>query len=381
MRAFPPSSFEWLRCGSPSWIVSAPGRVNLIGEHVDYCGGYVLPAAIELRTWMAARLRGDGLISIETEDGLKTEFSVNTPPEPGPEKWSNYLRGVLAGCQQAGLRVPGLTVRVATALPLGGGLASSAAFTVAFATLLEQAAGSSLGPQTKAQICQDAESFAGVPSGCMDMMASINARAGHAMLIDCSSGSIEQVSLGITPPALVIINTGVKHDLADGGYAARHRETGEAARLLGVPSLRDFSPGRMDEAAGILPATLFRRTRHVVTEIQRTLDFVAAATSGDWQRAGQLMNASHESLRLDFEVSCPELDLVANKAWSLPGVIGCRMTGGGFGGCCVALVRPAARQAAQRLLSGLCRMHLPQGSGVLVTSAASGAEAAALTEL
>jgi galactokinase len=337
----------------------------------------VLPAAIGLRTWMAAVPRDDGFISIETEEGLQAEFPAGALPEPGPEKWCNYLRGVLDGCLNAGVRPPGLSVRVATTLPQGSGLASSAAFTVAFVTLLEQAAGTSIDARTKSRICQDAEAFAGVPSGCMDMMASINAQVGHAMLIDCRSGSIEQISLGADPPALVIVNTGVKHDLADGGYATRHAETMEAAALLGVTALRDWASDRLDEAARILPATLLRRTRHVVTEIQRTLDFAAALKSNDWSVAGRLMNASHESLCTDFEVSCAELDLVAEFAWTLPDVIGCRMTGGGFGGSCLALVWPGAVERTHAALTQFCRSRLAPSSGVLITAAAPGAAVSA----
>lgn len=357
-----------------AWIVSAPGRVNLIGEHVDYCDGFVLPAAIGLRTWMAAEPRADGMISVETEEGLSSEFSGASHPKPDSAKWSNYLRGVLAGCLEAGLRPPGLAVRVATTLPQGGGLASSAAFTVAFATLLEQVTGQNLDRAAKSKICQDAEGFAGVPSGPMDMMASINAQAGHAMLIDCRSGGVEQISLGPEPPALVVINTGVKHDLADGRYAKRHDETHESAAMLNVASLRDWSSDRLEEAARMLPDTLFRRTRHVVTEIRRTLDFASAAKSGDWHRAGELMKASHQSLRGDFEVSCEELDLVAEFAWTLPGVIGCRMTGGGFGGCCLALVRRDQIEQTAQSLTHFCQNSLPTGLGVLVTTAGNGTE-------
>jgi len=362
----------WLESFQMRWTVSAPGRVNLIGEHVDYCEGFVLPAAIGLRTWMTAGPRTDGLICIETEDGLRTEFSAGTQPEPGPEKWTNYLRGVLAGCLAAGIPVPGLEVRIASTVPQGGGLASSAALTVAFATLLEQAAGHTLEKDRKALICQEAESFAGVPSGCMDQLAAVHARAGHAMLIDCRSRSVEHIPLG--GAAFVIINTGVKHDLADGAYATRRAEAQEAARLLNVPSLRDCTRQRLTELSDRLPDTLFRRARHVVTEMQRTLACAGAFKNGDWILAGQLMNGSHASLRDDYEVSCAELDLVANRALTIPGVFGCRMTGGGFGGCCVALVRRDAVAAAAGYLAEFCRRALGPEAGVIVTDAADGAE-------
>ncbi len=367
-----PQPPAWLQSRHGRWTVSAPGRVNLIGEHVDYCDGLVLPAAIGLRTWMTAQPRDDGMIGIETEDGLRAEFAAGVVPLPGPEKWANYLRGVLAGLIAAGIRVPGLNVRIASTLPQGGGLASSAALTVAFATLLEQAAGHVLDGNRKALICQDAEQqFAGVPSGCMDQVAAVHAREGHALLLDCRSLAIEHLPLG--GAALVIINTGVKHDLADGGYAARHRETREAAGLLGVASIRDSTPDHLTKREGRLPAVLFRRARHVVTEIQRTADCAAALRSGDLPLAGRLMNASHTSLRDDFAVSCSELDQVAALAQGIPGVFGCRMTGGGFGGCCVALVQPASVEPVAAALTGFCREHLGHGSGVFVTAAGPGA--------
>ena len=371
MEILPPVP-AWLQLRRGRWTVSAPGRVNLIGEHVDYCDGLVLPAAIGLRTWMTANPRGDRLLNIETEEGLHAEFAADVIPLPGPEKWANYLRGVFAGFLAAGVRVPGLAVRISSTLPQGGGLASSAALTVAFATLLEQAAGHPLDGNRKALICQEAEQqFAGVPSGCMDQMTAVHARAGHALLLDCRSLAIEHIPL--RGAALLIINTGVRHDLADGGYAARHRETQEAASLLGVSSLRDCTPGHLTEMADQLPPVLFRRARHVVTETQRTADCATALTNGDLPLAGTLMNASHASLRDDFAVSCLELDLVAARAQCIPGVFGCRMTGGGFGGCCVALVHPEAMEGAKQALTDFCCANPGSGSGVFVMEASSGA--------
>jgi len=362
----------WLEARRGHWTASAPGRVNLIGDHVDYCGGFVLPAAIGLRTWMTAEPRQDRLISVETEEELRAEFAADAVPVPGPEKWTNYLRGVLTGFLTAGVRVPGLDVRIASTLPQGAGLASSAALTVAFATLLEQASGHTLDANRKALICQEAEQrFAGVPSGCMDQMTAVHARSGHALLLDCRSLAMDYIPL--RNAALVIINTGVKHDLADGGYAARHRETTEAAQMLGVESLRDCTMDQLTETAGRLPPVLLRRARHVVSEIQRTADCAAALRSGDLALAGKLMNASHTSLRDDYEVSCMELDQVAALAQGIPGVFGCRMTGGGFGGCCVALVEPASVEKTAAILTAFCQEHPGPGSGVFVTAAGSGA--------
>jgi galactokinase len=350
----PPGS---LRADDASCLVSAPGRVNLIGEHVDYCDGFVLPAVIGLRTWMAATPRSDARILVTAEDGARAEIT----PERGAEKWANYLRGVLAGFLQTGTRPPGMDVRIASTLPQGAGLASSAALCVAFASLLEAASGTTLEPDLKARLCQDAEAFAGVPSGCMDQLAAVHGRPDHALLIDCRSREVEHIPLG--EAALLIVNTGVKHDLADGKYAERRAETEKAARQLGVPALRDATLEILE--AGRLPELLHRRARHVIGEIQRTRNCAEALRTGDYSRAGLLMNASHCSLSEGFEVSCLELDDVAYIAQGQKGVFGCRMTGGGFGGCCVALAQRSALPVVRDVLMGYCREELGPGAGVI----------------
>lgn len=350
----PPAS---LQADTAHWLASAPGRVNLIGEHVDYCDGLVLPAVISLRTWMAARPREDGRIIVQTEDGERAEITA-----PGSEKWATYLRGLLAGFLETSARPPGMNVRIVSTLPQGAGLASSAALCVAFASLLEAASEKTLEPDAKARICQDAEAFAGVPSGCMDQLAAVHGREGHALLIDCRTREVRHIPLG--DAALLIINTGVKHDLADGKYAERRAETEEAAHLLGVPSLRDATREILE--AGRLPEPLQRRARHVVGEIQRTRDCAEALQAGDLVRAGLLMNASQYSLSEDFEVSCPELDTVAYIAQGQKGLFGCRMTGGGFGGCCVALVQRSALPVVRDGMIGFCREELGAGAEVMV---------------
>jgi galactokinase len=426
MNSSPPPG---LRAASARWLASAPGRVNLIGEHVDYCDGFVLPAIIGLRTWMAAAPRADDRIVVEIEDGQRAEIT----PQPGAEKWANYLRGVLAGFLKTGAPVPGMDVRIASTLPQGAGLASSAALCVAFASLLEAASSNNveghvtgdgsaaqaeapgwkpgdagwkpalpfstpascsrgpgstgfqpvragfqpdchhsssppphgtgpLEPDAKARLCQDAEALAGVPSGCMDQLAAVHGRAGHALLIDCRSREVEHIPLG--DAALLIINTGVRHDLADGKYAERRAETEAAARLLGVPSLRDATREFLEAAR--LPDILHRRARHVISEIERTQNCAEALRAGDHVRAGLLMNASHSSLADDFEVSCLELDDIAAITQGQKGVFGCRMTGGGFGGCCVALVQPAALTAVRDVLTGFCREELGAGARVIL---------------
>jgi galactokinase len=268
---------------------------------------------------------------------------------------------VLAGFLQTGARPPGMDARIASTLPQGAGLASSAALCVAFASLLETSSEKTLEPDEKARLCQEAEAFAGVPSGCMDQLAAVHGRAGHALLIDCRSREVEPIPLG--DAALLIINTGVKHDLADGKYAERRAETEEAARLLGVPSLRDATREILE--AGRLPEVLHRRARHVISEIERTQYCAEALRAGDHVRAGLLMNTSHSSLADDFEVSCLELDAVAEMVQAMPGVYGCRMTGGGFGGCCVALVQPERVAALTEGLTAWFRAQSLPGAEVM----------------
>jgi len=299
-------------------------------------------------------------------------MDAQTVSPNGPEKWANYLRGVLAGYLNAGIIPPGMDVRIASTLPQGGGLASSAALTVAFATLLEAAAGRNPPAAAKARICQEAELLgAGVPSGCMDQLASVHGQAGHALLIDCRSRSVQPVPLhGVS---LIIINSGVRHDLADGAYATLRAETEEAARVMGVPALRDADHALLETFAGDLSPSLYSRARHVISENARTLACASAMQAGDWTRAGLLMNESHASLRDDCRVSCAELDLIAAHAQRLPGIHGCRMTGGGFGGCCVALATAEHAAEAARALEELCGLQLGPEAGILLTEAADGA--------
>ena len=333
-----------------SHVVYAPGRVNLIGEHTDYNGGFVLPMAIGLGVYLAARPRADRQVRVWSAQfaGAPVEFDVSAPVQRGEPAWGNYVRGVIAGLQATGARVPGFDAVVHATLPGGGGLSSSAALEVAVATLGELLAGVTLDPERKALLCQKAEhDFAGTPCGIMDQFAVVFGKRGHLLLIDCQSRERTLVPMRGDDVSLLVINTMVKHELSDGGYRSRRDDCHEAARLLGVRELREATPQRVDEARALLPERLFRRARHVVTENARTLAAVDALRAGEWRQLGELMYASHASLRDDYDVSCAELDAVVAAARGLGperGVFGCRMTGGGFGGCCIALVQ-AARAA------------------------------------
>jgi galactokinase len=258
----------------------------------------------------------------------------------------------VVGFQRRGNRVSGFDAAIDSTLPYGGGLASSAALEVAVATVLETLGGHALDPVEKAVLCQEAEhEFAGVPCGIMDQFTSILARENHALLLDCRSR--ETTSVPMTDPSVtvLILNTNVRHKLAESEYAKRRAGCEEAARALKVPALRDASMEMLSAARNQLEPEVFRRARHVITENARTLEAARALQASDWPTMGRLMYASHESLRDDYEVSCPELDLLVNIAHELSerdGVIGCRMTGGGFGGCAVCLVKSQAVQLTTR---------------------------------
>src|SRR5664279_2413055 len=330
----------------PRWIVAAPGRVNVIGEHTDYNDGFVLPMAIEHYAVMAADRPADGgsVIQIRDVSGVEPVLvDVAAPITPGLPKWGNYPRGVIAGFLAKGINPGGLDVLLYSTVPLGGGLSSSAALEVATATLLEAVTGQKLDPVEKALLCQKAEhDFAGVPCGIMDQFVSVMGRANHLLLLDCRSRKTELVPMSDASVSLMIINTNVKHELTGGGYAQRRLQCELAAKILGVPALRDATAEALERAKDKLDEVVFRRVRHVISEIERTLHAAEGVRASNWASVGQLMYASHDSLRDDYEVSCPELDLVVEIAGDIGlkgGIYGCRMTGGGFGGCAVALVK------------------------------------------
>jgi len=327
-------------------MAAAPGRVNVIGEHTDYNDGFVLPMAIERYTIMAADVAVDGgkVIQIRDASGVEPAFiDLSKSAQPGPPKWSNYPRGVIAGFQARGIQPGGLDVLLHSTVPLGGGLSSSAALEVCTATLLEAVTGKSIDPVEKALLCQKAEhEFAGVPCGIMDQFISVMGRENHLLLLDCRSRQTELVPMNDPSIALLIINTNVKHELGSGEYAKRRAQCETATKILGVPSLRDANADWLEAARGKMDGVVYRRARHVVGEIERTLHAAEGVRASNWPTVGNLMYASHTSLRDDYEVSCAELDAVVETAESIGskgGVFGCRMTGGGFGGCAVALVR------------------------------------------
>jgi len=366
----------------PQWIVAAPGRVNLIGEHVDYSDGFVLPMAIDRYCVIAACEKpgddpGDtATIRSITKDG-QIDITLDKPEYGRKGEWWNYVAGVIAGCREAGLRPRKFWALVTSDVPIGGGLSSSASIEVATATLLEAMTGTTLDPVAKALLCQQAEhEYAGVPCGIMDQFISALGRADHLMLLDCRSREVEHIPLVDNSVTVMIINSNVKHELSGSEYAERRSQCEAAAKKLGASSLRDATLDQLDSSRGKLEPVEYRRARHAISEIARTQAAAAAVKTGDWPRVGELMVASHESLRDDYEVSCPELDLLVELAGDLGaegGVFGSRMTGGGFGGCTVTLVRTADAESVAHHVAGVYQQETNIEPSVLTSRPARGA--------
>ena len=342
--------FEATYGEAPRWVTSAPGRVNLIGEFTDYNDGLVLPMAIEHRTAIAAAPNGTNRIVLQSEASPEVatiDLAQPLVPTSKPS-WGNYPRGIVAGFREAGYVPGGFDAVVCSSVPVGAGLSSSAALESAMTVLLEAVTGVELAPICKVLLCQMAEhSFAGVPCGIMDPFISLLGRAGHALLLDCRSRQADWLPLTDPSVEVLIVNTNVRHQLATSEYPDRRRRCTDAARQLAVPSLREASMKELEDAAGRIDDTTWRCARHVITEIDRTRQAAEAIRASNWPELGRLMDASHHSLRNDFRVSCPELDLVTDIAADIGaqgGVFGARMTGGGFGGCAVALVQASGRE-------------------------------------
>jgi len=331
----------------PRWIVAAPGRVNIIGEHTDYNDGYVLPMAIELYTVIAADRSAQETNQIRLYSTLGDKpatVDLAKPLKPLPKgSWANYPLGVIAAFLDLGLNPGGFDAMIHSTVPFGGGLSSSAALEVATATLLEVITGKKLDLVEKALLCQKAEhEYAGMPCGIMDQFISIMGRQNQVLLLDCRSRKPELVPMRDPSVTVLIINTNVRHQLTGSEYPARRKQCETAAKILGVASLRDGTDDLLKRAKSRMDKDVYHRARHVIGEIERTKQAAEAIRASDWPAVGKLMYASHRSLRNDYEVSCKALDTVVEIAKSIGpkgGVFGCRMTGAGFGGCAVALVK------------------------------------------
>jgi galactokinase len=365
---------------APELIVQAPGRVNLIGEHTDYNDGYVLPIAIDRSALIAAARRTDRTVRLRSLDfGDQVAFPLDDLRYDERHRWSNYQRGVTDELQKRGIKLPGIDALLTSDVPVAAGLSSSAALEVSMAVTWQTLVGFELTRPELALLCQRAENeFVGVNCGIMDQFISALGQENAALLVDCRSLEHRAVSLpgGV---AVVVMDTSKSRGLADSAYNTRRSECEQGVALLqahlpGIRALRDVSPAELERFAEGLPDNVRRRCRHVVGEDARTLEGVEALDKGDAATFGRLMDASHVSLRDDYEVSCAELDAMVEAAWSAPGVIGARMTGGGFGGCAVALVEQAQAQAFSEHVAREYQRTVDLVPNLYVTSAEAGAQ-------
>ena len=335
----------------PTGVWSAPGRVNLIGEHTDYNGGLCLPIALPQRTYAALRRRDDDLMRVVSAQGDGVvEVELSDVGAGRPAGWAAYVAGVPWALRRAGLAVGGFDVAVDGGVPLGAGLSSSAALECAVAAGLSDLHDLGLlatpdGRAALAAVCVEAENtVAQAPTGGMDQSAALRAEAGSALLLDCRDHSTEQVPFDLAAHglALLVMDTRAEHALVDGQYAERRDSCEQAARELGVSTLREVPHGDLSNSLAALSSDLLRRrTRHIVTEIERVTETVDALRRSDFPAVGELFRASHASMRDDFEISAAELDTAVEAAVGA-GALGARMTGGGFGGSAIALVRADA---------------------------------------
>jgi galactokinase len=365
--------------GEEGRFYRAPGRVNLIGEHTDYNGGFVLPVAIDFDCWLGVSPRGDGKLILRSEDFDQTCQVELGDDRLGPAKrWSDYTVGVAVYLQKAGYRLRGANVLIHGEVPIGAGLSSSAAIEVASAYAFLDLAGHAIDRVQVAQLCQRAENeFVGARCGIMDQFVSLHGGAGQAIFLDCRSLQYERVPL----PGwvkLVISNTMVKHELASGEYNRRRAECEEAVRRLagvlpGIGALRDVNLEQLEPYRRLLGETIWRRAHHVISENARVLRAVAALGGGNLKEFGQAMAESHRSLRDFYQVSCAELDVMVELANQQRGLYGARMTGGGFGGCTINLVDAEQADEFQRRLADGYRQATGLTPEIYVSSAADGA--------
>ena len=321
--------------GEPEFVIRAPGRVNLIGEHTDYNDGFVLPMAIEQATWLALSSSGDRTVQLSSTGHDDAAFSLDHLT-PGGGGWAEYIKGVAWSLDLTGSS--GWNGAFATDIPIGAGLSSSAAIEIAGMLAFTAVSRVDWDPVQAALDAQRVENeWIGVSSGIMDQLIVATAQEHHAMLIDCRNLEMSPTKMP-DDLAVVILDTGTRRTLVGSGYDERRRACERAATAAGVPALRDLTMADLDNLADTLDATTFRRTRHVIAENKRTVEAARALDTNDIRRFGELVNESHASLRDDFEVSSPALDLMVDIASHTDECIGARMTGGGFGGCAVAFV-------------------------------------------
>ncbi len=364
-------------------IARAPGRINLIGEHTDYNDGFVLPIAIEQATWVAAAPRSDGRVRVcSREFAGVAEWPLNAWRESGCPPWTAYCAGVAALLARRGARLEGADLRIASDVPPSAGVSSSAALCVATLLALAQVCGEPLESLEAIDLCREAEhEFAGVPCGAMDFAASLLSRAGSAMLLDCRKMEPRHIAWGSGRPRFVLIHSGVRRDLTSGHYARRRAECEAAVAYFAtiqrdVRALRDVSVETVRAHAQQMDPVAAARAAHVASENRRTQAFAAAMGQGDVATMGRLMIESHASLRDDFEASCPPADRLVRRVCEVPGVHGARLTGGGFGGCVVALADDAAAARIAAALDRWSASEFPKAAMLFVTAPGAGASLA-----
>jgi galactokinase len=370
------------RFGSTPRFFQAPGRVNLIGEHTDYNEGFVMPFAINRRAVVAAASRDDSTLRVYARD-LDEEVTIDLRDEPVMRRgmWVDYVEGIYRIlAQRSSNATRGADMILTSTVPIGAGLSSSAAIEMALGLAILGLNGEDIDRKMLALAGQRVEhEFVGTRSGVMDQFTSVFARRGNAMLLDCRSLEIEYVPIEFKDVAIAVVDSKIKHDLASSEYNTRREECETGVAILrehisGVTSLRDVTKEELDRYSNLLPETIARRCRHVVTENARTLAAASAFRNSDVETAGTLMSESHASLRDDYEVSCAELDRLVDTALSVNGVYGARMTGGGFGGCTVNLVRRDAIEEFRRSITSDYRSefgHAPEAYTFQPTDGAS----------
>ena len=364
---------------APALVARAPGRVNLIGEHTDYNDGFVLPAAIGVHTLVALAPRVDCQIHVIASDfaGAASQFSLDAPILPDPaQPWADYVRGMVVQLQSVaeakGIALSGLNLAIAGSVPQGSGLSSSASLAVAVGTAINAASGLGLDATEIALLAQSCEcEFVGTKCGIMDQLVSARGEAGHVLLIDCRSLACTPVPVP-ADVAIMIVHSGVTRGLVEGHYNQRRQQCESAARILGVPALRDADMVMLTAAKPRLDPVDFLRARHVITENARTLAATQAFQANDLATLGELMAESHASMRDDFAITTPEVDALAAELHQLiAGEGGARMTGGGFGGAVVAIMRQShAAEVAARLT-----YRTPSGQAplIMIEQASAGA--------
>lgn len=363
---------------TPQHWVQAPGRVNLIGEHTDYNDGFVLPCAINFGTLIAASARTDAVVRVVAADyGAEVDsFRLDQPILPLAEgAWPNYVRGVVKYLLETGLPLQGADLALAGNVPQGAGLSSSASLEVAVAQAFKTLQGlSELSPTDMALIAQRAENrFVGCNCGIMDQLVSARGEAGSALLIDCRSLATQAVPMP-ADVAVMIVHSRVRRGLVGSEYNTRRLQCEAAAKHYGVKALRDLDLPQLEAETGDLDAIVLRRARHIVTENQRTLDAAVALAAGDLRQMGQLMAASHVSMRDDFEITAPAVDQLVDILQTAIGPVGgARMTGGGFGGCAVALMPSTQVEAVRQAVAEQYRSPTGEVGTVYVCQASRGA--------